>query len=421
MSELKAIGSEKLTGQNKLSRIMEIARFNEVIPSKINETSNSEYSISLSDGYKYEIVKERQGYIIKKNINESEADYIEPMKNRKYYSSYSQALKRLNLLTKEVNRINEQEEETSLFGEQKKFTLKLPTPAPAPEVAAAPPSEPPAVPSPELPPSPDMGADMGMSADMGMGADMGGEDVNVDMNADMGGEDVNVDVNDDMGVDAGSEDSEEQVTFKTIQKLTGKLTQKIRTLDNEDGMTSEDIKYVINMVLSSLELSTLSEEDKEDIISKFDEDSEDLGGDDMGGEDMTDDSEVEDIQTDMDVPVEGGDGSEMTEYGNGAIMDSIFKESKVDKVISKYFEVTKQEIRESANKKAQKQIKIKSDVKKKMGSVIKLTETIEQELAAKKFLEKNSNYNFIGITNKKNLVFENNGRQKRISTEGIVI
>ena len=421
MSELKAIGSEKLTGQNKLSRIMEIARFNEVIPSKINETSNSEYSISLSDGYKYEIVKERQGYIIKKNINESEADYIEPMKNRKYYSSYSQALKRLNLLTKEVNRINEQEEETSLFGEQKKFTLKLPTPAPAPEVAAAPPAEPPAVPSPELPPSPDMGADMGMSADMGMGADMGGEDVNVDMNADMGGEDVNVDVNDDMAVDAGSEDSEEQVTFKTIQKLTGKLTQKIRTLDNEDGMTSEDIKYVINMVLSSLELSTLSEEDKEDIISKFDEDSEDLGGDDMGGEDMTDDSEVEDIQTDMDVPVEGGDGSEMTEYGNGAIMDSIFKESKVDKVISKYFEVTKQEIRESADKKAQKQIKIKSDVKKKMDSVIKLTETIEQELAAKKFLEKNSNYNFIGITNKKNLVFENNGRQKRISTEGIVI
>jgi len=411
MSDLKAIGSEKLTGQNKLNRIMEIARFNEVIPSKVNETSNSEYSISLADGYKYEIVKERQGYIIKKNINESEADYIEPMKNRKYYSSYSQALKRLNLLTKEVNRINENEEGISLFGEQKKFTLKLPKPAPSPEVAAAPPAEPPAVPSPELPPSPDMGT----------GADMGGEDVNVDMNTDMGGEDVNVDMNDDMSANTGSGDSEEHVTFKTIQKLTGKLTQKIRTLDNEEGMTSENIKYVINMVLSSLELKTLSEEDKEDIISKFDEDSEDLGGDDMGGKDMTDDSEVEDIQTDMDVPIEGGDGSEMTEYGNGAIMDSIFKESKVDKVISKYFEVTKQEIRESANKKAQKQIKINSDVKKKMNSVIKLTETIEQELAAKKFLEKNSNYNFIGLTNKKNLVFENNGKQKRISIEGNVI
>jgi len=413
MSDLKAIGSEKLTGQNKLNRIMEIARFNEVIPSKINETSNSEYNISLADGNKYEIVKERQGYIIKKNINESEADYIEPMKNRKYYSSYSQALKRLNLLTKEVNRLTENEEGTSLFGEQKKFTLKLPAPAPAPEVDAAPPAEPPAVPSPELPPSPDMSTDMG--------ADMGGEDVNVDMNADMGGEDVNVDMNDDMGVDAGSEDAEEQVTFKTIQKLTGKLTQKIRTLDNEEGMTSENIKYVINMVLSSLDLKSLSEEDKDDIMSKFDEAEErEEGGDDMGGEDMTDDTEVEDIQADMDVPVEQT-GSEMAEYGNGAIMDSIFKESKVDKVISKYFEVTKKEIRESANKNAQKQIKIKSDIKKKMDSVIKLTETIEQELAAKKFLEKNSNYNFIGITNKKNLVFENNGRQKKISTEGNII
>jgi len=414
MGNLKPIGSEKLTGQDKIKRIMEIARFNEVIPSVINENATSEYSIGLADGNGYEIIKERQGYIIKRTIAESQSDYIEPMKNRKYYSSYSQALKRLNLLTKEVNRLTENEEGTSLFGEQKKFTLKLPKPAPAPEVAAAPPAEPPAVPSPELPPSPDMGADMG--ADMGMGADAGA-DAGADMGADMGmGADAGADMG--MGADAGSEDGEEKVTFKTIQKLTGKLTQKIRTLDNEEGMTSENIKYVINMVLSSLELKTLSEEDKEDIISKFDEDSEDLGGDDMGGEDMTDDSEVEDIQTDMDVPVEG---SEMTEYGNGAIMDSIFKESKVDKVISKYFEITKQEIKESADKKVQKQIKIKSDVKKKMDSVIKLTETIEQELAAKKFLEKNSNYNFIGITNKKNLVFENNGRQKRISTEGNVI
>ena len=414
MADLKPIGSEKLQGQDKIKRIMEIARFNETIPTNINETSRSEYSINLVDGNQYQIVKEKMGYIIKKNINESDVDHIEPMKNRKYYSSYSQALKRLNLLTKEVNRLNENEEGTSLFGEQKKFTLKLPKPAPAPEaeVPAAPPAAPPAVPSPELPPSPDMGADM--SADMG--ADMGGEDMNVDMNAEMGDEDVNVDMNAEMG---GGQ--EEQVTFKTIQKLTGKLTQKIRVLDNEEGMTSENIKYVINMVLSSLELSNLSEEDKEDILSKFEEDTENLEGDDMGGEDFTDDTEVEDIQADMDVPVEGGEDMTGMEPGNGAIMDSIFKESKVDKVISKYFEVTKQEIRESANKNAQKQIKIKSDVKKKMDSVIKLTETIEQELAAKKFLEKNSNYNFIGITNKKNLVFENNGKQKRISTEGIVI
>jgi hypothetical protein len=424
MADLKPIGSEKLQGQDKIKRIMEIARFNEVIPNSINETSRSEYSINLVDGNEYQIVKEKMGYIIKKNITESITDYIEPMKNRKYYSSYSQALKRLNLLTKEVNRINEQEEETSLFGEQKKFTLKLPksapSPAPAPEVAAAPPAEPPAVPSPELPPSPDAGADMGADTGADMGADtgmeQGGEDMNVDVNADMGGEDMNVDVNDEMG---GGQ--EEQVTFKTIQKLTGKLTQKIRVLDNEEGMTSENIKYVINMVLSSLELNNLSEEDKEDILSKFEEDTENLGGDDMGGEDYTDDTEVEDIQPDMDVPVEGGEDVTGMEPNNGAIMDSIFKESKVDKVISKYFEVTKKEIRESAERRADKKLRIKSKVNQAMNSVIKMTETIEQELAAKKFLEENYNYTFIGKTNKKNLVFENKGQQKKISPEGLVL
>ena len=124
MADLKPIGSEKLTGQDKLNRIMEIARFNEVVPKTINETAKSEYSVSLAYVNNYEIVKERQGYIIKKTISESETDYIEPMKNRKYYSSYSQALKRLNLLAGELNRLNENEEGTTLFGEQKKFTLK---------------------------------------------------------------------------------------------------------------------------------------------------------------------------------------------------------------------------------------------------------------------------------------------------------
>ena len=39
MADLKSIGSEKLQGQDKIKRIMEIARFNEVIPNIINETS----------------------------------------------------------------------------------------------------------------------------------------------------------------------------------------------------------------------------------------------------------------------------------------------------------------------------------------------------------------------------------------------
>ena len=410
MEDLKPIGSEKLKGQDKLNRIMEIARFNEVMPKAINETAKSEYSVALADGNKYEIVRERQGYIIKKTISESETEYIEPMKNRKYYSSYSQAFKRLNLVAGELNRLNENDEGISLYGEQKKFTLKTPKPAPSPEMEApmAPPAAPPSVPSPELPPSP-----MGGEEDMGM-EDMGMEDMGMeDMAPETDVEDIDVDT---------EEGGEDQVTFKSIQKLTGKLTQKIRTLDSQEGMTSEDIKYVINMVLSSLDLKSLSEEDMEDIMSKFEEDeTEDFGAeDDMDGEDMTDDTEVEDIQTDMDVPVEGYEMEE-EDYGNGAIFDSIFGESKVDKVISKYFEVSKKEIREGKEKQIQETAKKKAVVNQIMESVVKMTETIEQELAAKKFIKENLNSKFVGITNKKNLVFETKAGQVRITPNGDLI
>jgi hypothetical protein len=410
MSGLKPIGSEKLTGQDKINRIMEIARFNETIPQVINETAKSEYSVSLADGNKYEIVRERQGYIIKKTISESETEYIEPMKNRKYYSSYSQAFKRLNLVAGELNRINENEEGVSLYGEQKKFTLKTPKPATPEAEAPAIPAAPPAVPSPELPPSPmDGGEDMGMD-DMGMD-DMGMESPE--------GDDIEMDTEVEVTPEEGGD--EDQVTFKSIQKLTGKLTQKIRTLESQEGMTSEDIKYVINMVLSSFDLNSLSEEDREDILDKFEEDETENFGqeDDMDGEDMTDDTEVEDIQADMDVAVE----SEIEEgdYGNGTIFDSIFGESKVDKVISKYFEVSKKEIRESKEKQVEKTLRKKTQVKQIMDSVVKMTETIEQELSAEKFLKENTGCNFVGKTNKKNLVFETKKGQIKITPTGEII
>ena len=404
MGDLKPLGSEKLTGQDKIKRIMEIARFNEVIPSSLNETARSEYSIPLADGNKYEIVKERQGYIIKKTISESETDYIEPMKNRKYYSSYSQALKRLNLVAGELNRLNENEEGVSFFGEQKKFVLKTPKPAAEAPAMAAPaaPAAPPAVPSPSLPPSP---------AD----APAAGEDMSFDMGVEDMGPEGEVDADVSMDIETPGMGEEEPVSFKTIQKLTGKLTQKIRTLDGQEPMTSEDIKYVINMVLSSVDLKSLTEEDREDILSKFDDEMEDLGGDDMGGLDMTDDSEVEDIQSDMDVPVEG---YEMEEggYGNGAIIDSIFGESAIDKVISKYFEISKKEILESKKNKMKESL----SVKRQMEEVVNLSETIEQELSSKKFLEENSSAKIVGVTNKKNLVFEHNGRQVKISPKGLL-
>jgi hypothetical protein len=140
----------------------------------------------------------------------------------------------------------------------------------------------------------------------------------------------------------------------------------------------------------------------------------------MDGEDFTDDTEVEDIQADMDVPVEGYEMEE-EEYGNGAIFDSIFGESKVDKVISKYFEVSKSEIREHKEKQVQKQLQKRTIVKTIMESVTKMTETIEQELAAEKFVKENVNSKFIGVTNKKNLVFETKSGQVKITPNGEIL
>jgi hypothetical protein len=414
MGDLKPIGSEKLTGQEKIKRIMEIARFNEVIPEKINETAKKEYSVNLADGNDYQIYKERQGYIIKKTISESEGEYIEPMKNRKYYSSYSQAFKRLNLLAGELNRLNENEEGVSLYGEQKKFVLKTPKPSPEelPVPAAEVPMAPPSVPSPELPPSP-----VGDEAPVEGGDDelsMGDE---LEMEPDV--DDAGVE---DMDSEEG-QDLDEKVTFKSIQKLTGKLTQKIRTLDSEQGMTSEDIKYVINMVLSSLDLGNLSEDDKEDIMNKFEEAEEREEDSDMM---MGDEEEVSadfespegDLEMDAEIPVE----SEMKETPSyGAIIDHIFSESKVDKVISKYFEVSKKEILENREKVAKRKIQNISEVKRQMKEVVKLTESIEQELASKKFLEENKEAKIVGKTNKKNLVFENKGKQVKISPEGLLV
>ena len=390
MAKLKPIGSEKLEGTEKLKRIMEIATYR--MPASGIQEGNSEYSINLADGNNYHIVKEKQGYIIKRGINESSLDYMEPMKNRKYYTSYSQALKKLNLIIKETNELNGESDEVKLFGEQKKFTLKTPTPpAPAPAPAPEVPAEPMALPEPELPVD-DTTADVGM--DMEMDVEAPAEPM-------------------DMGDELG-QDMEEKVSFKVIQKLTGKLTQKMRALEEQDGMSSEDIKYVINMVLSALDLTKLEPEDMEDIMTKF----EDVEADtqmDMGMEEPEIDLGMDvDTEVSMEEPMEGM-GSE--EYDFNATIG----ESKIDKVLSKYFEVSDSEIELSKKLYEERQIENRKKFKSYVSKIENLSETIEQELAGKKFLEENLDFEFVGRTNKKNLVFENKNKQIRISVEGIVL
>jgi hypothetical protein len=398
MGDLKPIGSEKLTGQEKINRILQIARYNETVPSSLNESSRSEYNINLADGLKYEIVKERQGYIIKRGINESNLDYIEPIKNRKYYSSYSQAFKRLNLIAKELNQLNENTTGISLFGEQKKFVLKTPNDtesAPVQNVA----SEPPPVPQPDLPPSPisnnnELGGDMPpMDDDMsGMNDEMPPMDGEMDLDMDMPKDDM----------------SNTPSTFKVVQKLTGKLTQKLRALEGEEGLTSENIKYVINMILSAVDLTALSEEDKEDIMSKFTD--EDEMGSDMDSDVEIDDTNDESLYNDdFDMPVP--ETNEFTE-----MVDNINRvnESKIDRIFSNYFVITEAEAKE-INQKHKKR------VNETINTIKSISETNKQKQVAINFLSENTNYKLIGKTNINNLVFENNGKKFKVTPNGFII
>ena len=409
MADLKPIGSEKLQGADKIARIMEIARYGEAPKQEINVNETTDYTRVLADGNVYGIVKERNGYIVKKGIDESTLDYIDPMKNRKYHSSYSQALKKLNLIAGELNRVNENEQGTELFGEQKKFVLKTPTssaPAPAP-VAPAPAPEMP-VPSPEMPAPSPMGDD---TMPEPMGDDMMPDDMETDepaMDEPMGGE---------------GEGDEGPVTLKQVQKLTGKLGQKLRAYASEQEMTSEDVKYVLNSILSAVDLNLLDETDKEDILSRFEgeEDGEEGSGyDEIGMEPTEPDTSDLDMGGEITAEPEVGESHGYKSKIN-AIMDGMFNESKVDKILSKYFVETSEEKKMNESKKVQTYIKKKINKVNVMEEIKNLSETIEQELTSEFILRENESAKFIGKTNLKNLIFENEGKQIKVSPKGEIL
>lgn len=466
MGKLRPIGSERLEGMEKINRIIEISRYKENIPTPVNEVKSTEYGIMLADGNTYNIERDKNGYVIKKSINESEMDYLEPMQNRKYYPSYSQALKRLNLITKEVNTLVGNEENISLFGEQKKFTLKTPKPAP---VEAPPMPEPSPAPT-DLPPAP--GGDMDMPEDPSMG------DEGMNMPEDPEMDDQGMDMGDEgMDMPEEPEGEEGMVTFKSIQKLTGKLGQKIRKLNQgEEPISSDDTKYVINSILSALDLSQLSDEDVEEIMTRF-EDNEDMGGEDMdipeepemgdedmempemGDEELPEGEMSEEWEGTMDgdydlgfsdepkkmrhpkSPMEEMDFDkaltnkhselirskmgEMMEDGHvdgmGRIFDDIFSESKVDKILSRYFQESPNEKRLNEERGVRKFVEKKTHKVKQMKEVKRLSESIDQEVTSEKFMTRYSKAELIGKTNKRNLVFEVNGKQFKITPDGAIL
>ena len=496
MSGLRPIGSEKLEGMDKIRRIMEIARYNENTPESINESKSTEYSLDLADGNTYEIVKERQGYIVKRAINESENDYIDPMQNRKYYPSYSQALKRLNLMAREFNALHETVEGTSLFNEQKKkYILKVPKakptadetpapaaapPVPAPEPVPAPAPEPVPAPEESMPPMgddtamPPMGNEgMPPMGDEGMppmspGEDEGmppptGEDEGMPP---MGDEEENIDV------DVDVEPKEKKVSdLKRIQILVGKLSQKIRSYEESKELSAKDVKYIINSILSAIDVDVLSEKDIEQIIAKLDgsedEEEEDVDVDvDVEDEEMApEDSSTEEIEAPEGEMAEGfgnlGDafnnymgaayantamrkmeGQEIEEeedYGDyddddeyhrerrkgrkhlvnpGHFTHGTYTQSSIDKVLSKYFTISESEEKENQIKQQERTQRQYKDTK---SQVIRLSESIDQIEAATEYIKEYPRAKLFGISNKGNLIFKQGISEVKITKFGDIL
>ena len=406
MADLKPLGSERLVGQEQISRILEISNYGSK-PATLSESKSSkaDYSIQMADGKYYGIVKEKTGYVVKVGISESELDYNEPMQNRKHYKSFSQAMKKVNLIAGELNKLHENVEGVNIIGEQKKFVLK--TPAPKVDVDIN-------VDEPSLEPEEDLGLDLDMDVDMDIDSEESVEDDDLDMDMDIDSEEEDVDV------DVEVED--EEGSFKTIQKITGKLGQKLRTYDKNQGLSSEDIKYVLNSIISAVELERLSEEDKEDILANFEEEETDY--DTEGEVDIDVESGDDELDLDMDLDMdldsdESIEDEELSEEdGMSTMVDEIFGESKVNKVLQKYFVVTEGEKKVTESKKIKKflsekinNISIKKEIKR-------LSESVEQELTSEFIMKENTNIKFLGKTNKGNLVFESDKKQLKVTSKG---
>ena len=280
----------------------------------------------------------------------------------------------------------------------------------------------------------------------------------------MGDEEENVDV------DVDVEPKEKKVSdLKRIQILVGKLSQKIRSYDETKELSAKDVKYIINSILSAIDVDVLSEKDIEQIISKLDK-SEDEGDEDVDvdvdveDEEMSpEDSSTEEIEAPEGEMAEGfgnlGDafnnymgaayantamrkmeGQEIEEedYGDdyddeyhrerrkgrkhlvnpGHFSHGTYNESSVDKVLSKYFTISESEEKENQIKQQERTQRQYKDTK---SQVIRLSESIEQIEAATEYIKEYPRAKLFGISNKGNLIFKQGISEVKITKFGDIL
>jgi len=468
MADLKPIGSEKLPLDSKIRRIVELANYGNKQQVSENSYQTVVYDKKAADGNVYAIIKENSDYIIKKGKDTNSLDYLNGMKNSKKntFSSYSRALRKLNLIFKPLNEKFNNGNENPLIGEQKKFVLKTPEPA------------------------------GGGEEDMDLDMDMEGGEEDLDLDMEGGDEEMDIDMeggDEEMDVDVDVEEKSFDDPDKVIQKLTGKLGQKLR--DFSDDLDADMIKYVINSIISAVDVTQLTTEDVEDIVEKLESEEDieyseegefdvELGGEeeldlDMGGEedldlDMGDAPEEmelaetgrkrkdmpemwgklaqmaalaagervgshvadkyleEDLEEDFDIEDEESfdqlDPQDIESVN--AEIQNIFAESRpavINNSLKKYFKYTKAELKESKNVKRVKDALKKDFIKSKIvesnkkRKLQKAFKSYEQERLSKSFLKENRGFNYIGQNKRGDIVLQKNDRIVQITPKGKII
>ena len=257
MAELKPLGSEKLNSDEKLKRILELTYYNN--NKKSSSSMKAELVQESKTGGIYGIVREKDAYYVKRGLNEQSLDYIGGMfmKNKNKFSSYGDAFKRLELLKGQ----DELQEATKYVLKQNKPQEEMPMPEPSMDAPEAP------VDDMSSQPTPDSAPTDGSSVPSETPPTDGGEDM-------------------------GKRSS----YMAEAQKYAGKLGQELRDL--HDRMESDDIKYILNMIISAVDLDKLSDEDIEDVAKKFEREEEEGG---MGSEEPTGEEPAPSAEPELDM------------------------------------------------------------------------------------------------------------------------
>jgi hypothetical protein len=186
----------------------------------------------------------------------------------------------------------------------------------------------------DVPPAPEMGGDVPPAP----APDMGGD---VPPAPEMGGDVPPSDETDtEMGDEGDMGGAKPSDYMSEIQKYSGKLGQELR--DQKEKMESDDIKYVLNMIISAVDLDKLDDEDIEEIGKKFDREIEDDA-------DMSDD--MPDVPADDDTTPAEPTGDE-GDLGEMDVMDKLetfintpmSTEEEID--LSKYADLGNDDVKE---------------------------------------------------------------------------